>query len=118
MSEELKTATLSYVVDTPAGTTASQDVYSPITGTVKKITISFPRNANFSLGAKFTFKTETIIPTPSRGGSEYIHLDNHTETIYPEYPIKKGDILTLHTTNGIAGETEQRTVSAIVHIQS
>lgn len=117
MGEQLKTATLSFAVDTPQGQTASQEVYSPITGIIKKITLSFPRNANFALGAKFTLKTVTIIPTPARGGTEYIHLDNHTETIYPEQPISQGDILSLRTINSIIGETVMRTVSAVVHIE-
>jgi len=117
MSNELKTATLSYVVDTDPGATASQDIYSPITGLIKKITLTFPRNSNYTLGAKFTVGTETIIPTPARGGSEYIRLDNHTETIYPYFPIKKGTIITLRTINDIVGDADQDTVSAIVHIE-
>ena len=117
MTNDANNAILSFVVETEAGQTASQEVYAPITGLIRKVTLSFPRNANFALGAKFTIGTVTILPTPTRGGTEYIHLDNHTETIYPDLPIKKGEIISLRTINGIVGETDLRIVSALVHIQ-
>jgi hypothetical protein len=117
MAELLETAILSYDLDVPPDSTSHQEVYSPITGIIKKITICFPSASNFCLGGKFVLKTVTIVPTSTRGSAEYIRLDNLAEQIYPEVPIKKGDILALYGINELTGDDDLRTITAIVHIQ-
>lgn len=106
---------LSFLVTVTALNTASQTIYTPVGGTIRRVTVSWPIGCNFLVEAVFRHKRVPFVPTPALGGNEGIALDNFTETITPNLWIEMNDPIELYLINHDAVNTH--TVSAIVHIE-
>jgi len=98
--------------------TASEIYYSPIGGIIRRVTISWPRGCNFLVEVLFRHKTVQFIPTPAIRGTAAdvgLTLDNFTETLWPNWPVRKNDAIEMYLINH--DNTNSHTISAVIHIE-
>lgn len=98
--------------------TASETYFAPIGGVINRVTISWPRGCNFLVEVIFRHKTVQFIPTPSTRGTTAdtgLTLDNYTETLWPNWPVRRNDAIEMYLINH--DNTYDHTISAVVHIE-
>ena len=107
---------MSYMQLVESLSTASQIFFTPSGGIINRVTISWPRGCNFLVEVIFRHKTVQFIPTPDTGGSgiKGIALDNFTETLWPNWEVRKNDPIEMHLINH--DNTYSHTIAAVVHI--
>ena len=108
---------MSYMKEVSSLSTASQIYFTPNGGIINRVTVSWPRGCNFLVEVVFRHKTVQFIPTPDTGGTgiKGIALDNFTETLWPNWKVRKNDPIEMHLINH--DNTFAHTISAVVHIR-
>jgi len=82
---------------------------SPITGTIKQVTMHFPPGCNSLVEVKVYHGSKQIVP--EMGG---IALDNATPTFIVEEPVKQGDAIKVFWINH--DDTYEHTITVVVGI--
>lgn len=109
-----ETATLSFEQQCNSLSTASQRVYSPVTGVISRITIAWPSGCNFLVEVLFRIGTIQVVPTPATGADEGIRLNNWTEQVAPNYPVQMNDQIEMYLINH--DTVNNHKIAALVHI--
>lgn len=94
---------------------ARQIRYTPISGVIEHVTVSWPRGCNFLVEVLFEHKRVQIIPYPTQGTTRGIALDNFTETLKPNWPVMHGDAIEMVILNH--DDTYDHTISALMRIR-
>jgi hypothetical protein len=109
-------ATLSFYEICTSLNTASQTIYSPITGVIKRITIAWPSGCNFLVEVLFRLKRTQFVPTPATGAAVGIRLNNYTEQINPNYYVEINDPIEMYLINH--DSVNNHAISAVMHIET
>jgi len=115
MSDVENIAEISYLKEVSSLSTARQARTTPVTGIIEHVTVSWPRGCNFRVEVLFEHKRIQIIPYPTTGTTRGIALDNFTETLRPNWPVRQGDIIEMILINH--DNTYDHTISAVMRIK-
>lgn len=108
-------ATLAFELTCPSLQTATQRVYSPISGLITRVTIAWPSGCNFLVEVVFRIGSVQIVPTPATGAEEGIRFNAWTEQIVPNYPVQARDVIEMYVINHDAGNNHS--IAALIQIE-
>jgi hypothetical protein len=108
-------ATISFYAPCASLNAASQVIYSPIRGKIKRITVAWPSGCNFLVEVLFRLRRVQFVPTPTTGASVGIRLNNYTEQITPEYDVNINDPIEMYIINH--DSVNAHSIASVMHIE-
>jgi hypothetical protein len=109
---------IAYLVTATALDTGSQFANSPVKGTIRQITVSWPDGCNFLVEVLFRRGKIQFYPAPSLGPDlpQGISLNDHTLTTAMNYPLNETDNLEISVINH--DSSNSHTISAVALIEA